>query len=434
MVAQFMLGLSIIVGIHELGHLLFAKLFGMRVESYMIGYPPKLLKLFQWGETEYSLGALPFGGAVIISGMVDESLNTEALKAPPQPWEFRAKPAWQRLFVMLGGIFFNVITGIVIYTMLALVIGDVYLSRDEVNKHGIVPNAMGFEMGFQEGDKIIQINGRDFHNFAEVLSARTLLSTNGYYTVQRGDQTLRIDIPASLIEDLSSSKRAMAFVEPRVPFAVEAVQAQSNAAQAGLQPGDQIVSVSGVSTPYMHQLLHVLAANADKKVTLQLLRQGQMQEVQAHVDSTGKLGFRPAMLLAHERRSYGLGKAIAVGSYRAFDTVRVNAIGLSRVFTGKMSASKSLRGPIGIAQIFGHQFSWIRFWRIVGLLSMVIAFTNLLPIPALDGGHVIFILYEMITGHRPADSVLIRTQQVGMAMLLLLMGYTALNDLYKLFH
>jgi len=181
MIVQFLLGLSIIVGLHELGHLLFAKLFGMRVESYAIGFPPKLFR-FTWGETEYSVGAIPLGGAVKIAGMIDESLDTASLARTPQPWEFRAKPAWQRLVVMLGGIFFNMISGILIYTALTFALGDIYLPKKEVNKHGIVPNAIGSSLGFQEGDQIININGRDFEKFADVLKPYTLLAANSYYT------------------------------------------------------------------------------------------------------------------------------------------------------------------------------------------------------------------------------------------------------------
>lgn len=430
MIAQFVSGLSIIVGLHELGHLLFAKLFGMRVESYIIGFPPKLFS-FKWGETEYALGVIPFGGAVKISGMVDESLDTESLGAPPQPWEFRSKPAWQRLLVMLGGIIFNIITGIAIYITLAFVTGDTYLAKDEVNKCGIVPNVIGYEMGFQEGDKITHINGRNFKRFAEILSPSTLLSADGYYTVLRGDQVLRIDIPPNLVETLSDKKYLGAFVAPRVPFKVAAILPDSSAAKAGLQPGDQIIALAGMTTTYLHQLQQLLAVNIAKEVTLSILRQGRVREVPVHVSATGKLGFRPALLLSYEHQRYCLRDAIAIGTARAFNVVKTNAVGLSRILTGKMSASKSLSGPIGIAKIFGYQFIWIKFWSIVGFLSMVLALTNLLPIPALDGGHVMFLLYEMTTGHRLSDKFLEAAQKVGMSILLFLIGYTIFNDLYK---
>ena len=432
MIAQFLLGLSIVVGLHELGHLLFAKLFGMRVESYIIGFPPKLFR-YQWGETEYAIGAVPLGGAVKIAGMIDESLDTHHLPQAPEPWEFRSKPAWQRLLVMLGGILFNILSGLLIYIVLTFALGDTYLAKDEVNRHGIVPNKVGRSLGFQEGDRIVNINGQDFDKFADVLKPYTLMAAPGYYTVQRDGQELRIDIPADLIERLADEKEFTPLVAPRVPFAVGEVQPNGGAALAGLQPGDHLVAVAGMPTQYFHQLQRALAAYAGQTVALQYLRAGVLHEVQAAVDATGKLGFRPTMLLAYKRQQYSLGKAMGIGTCKAFDIMRVNLIGLGKVLTGQISASKSLSGPIGIAQIFGRRFDWINFWSITGFLSMVLALMNLLPIPALDGGHALFLLYEITTGRRLSDRFLLNAQKVGMAILLLLIGYATINDVYKLF-
>ncbi len=431
MIVQFLLGLSIIVGLHELGHLLFAKLFGMRVESYAIGFPPKLFR-FTWGETEYSVGAIPLGGAVKIAGMIDESLDTASLARTPQPWEFRAKPAWQRLVVMLGGIFFNMISGILIYTALTFALGDIYLPKKEVNKHGIVPNAIGSSLGFQEGDQIININGRDFEKFADVLKPYTLLAANSYYTVLRNGEMVRIDIPADFIEKLSELKGQGDFVTPRVPFTVGQVQQQSGAAQAGLQPGDQIVEVAGRVTVYFHQLQETLEENAGKQVLIRYVRAGVTQATTAEVSEAGKLGFQPKMLLAYEKRSYSIGQSIAVGTLRAFEVIRTNVVALGKVLVGQLSPTKSLSGPIGIAQVFGKSFDWIQFWNITGFLSLALAFTNLLPIPALDGGHTVWIMYEMVTGRRPSDKFLETAQKIGMGILLFLIGYAVVNDLYKL--
>jgi regulator of sigma E protease len=431
MIVQFLLGLSIIVGLHELGHLLFAKLFGMRVESYSIGFPPKLFR-FQWGETEYSVGAIPLGGAVKIVGMIDESLDTANLASVPQPWEFRAKPAWQRLVVILGGIFFNMISSILIYTALTFSLGDVYLLKKEVNKHGIVPNAIGGSLGFQEGDQIININGRDFEKFADVLKPYTLLAANSYYTVLRKGKMVRIDIPADLIERLSDLKGEGDFVTPRAPFTVGQVQQQSGAAKAGLQPGDQIIQVAGRTTVYFHQLKETLEENAGKQVPIHYVRAGATQATTAEVSEAGKLGFQPKILLAYEKRSYSVGQAIAVGTLRAFETMKTNVVALGKVLAGQLSPAKSLSGPIGIAQVFGKSFNWIQFWNITGFLSLALAFTNLLPIPALDGGHTVWIVYEMVTGRRLSDKFLEIAQKIGMGILLLLIGYAVVNDLYKL--
>ncbi|MEL6606677.1 MAG: site-2 protease family protein, partial [Bacteroidota bacterium] len=269
MIIQFLLGLSIIVGIHELGHLLFAKLFGMRVESYIIGFPPKLFR-FQWGETEYALGSVPLGGAVKISGMIDESLDTETLSREPQPWEFRAKPAWQRLIVILGGILFNIVSGVIIYIALTFSLGDTYLPKNEVNKHGIIPSALGISLGFQEGDQIIGINGQDFERFADVLKPSALLATNGYYTVRRNGQDVRIAIPANLIEQLADTKNKGQLVAPRLPFKIGQVQPNSGAAQAGLQSGDQLVEVAGVPVQYFHQIQAALAAHAGRQIAIRM--------------------------------------------------------------------------------------------------------------------------------------------------------------------
>lgn len=432
MIVQFLLGLSIIVGLHELGHLLFAKLFGMRVESYSIGFPPKILR-YKWGETEYSLGAIPLGGAVKIAGMVDESLDTSALTSVPQPWEFRAKPAWQRLVVMLGGIFFNIISGIIIYAAIAFSLGDTYLTNKEVNKHGIVPNEIGSSLGFREGDQIVNISGRDFEKFADVLKPYTLMAANSYYTVLREGQMIRIDIPADFIERWSDRKEQGDFVTPRVPFIVGQVQQQSGAAQAGLQPGDQLIEVAGKTAVYFHQLKKTLEENTGQQVLIRYVRTGVTQETTAQVSATGKLGFQPDILLAYEKRSYSIGQAMAVGTLRTLEVVATNVVALGKMLTGQLSPAKSLSGPIGIAQVFGKSFDWIQFWSITGFLSLALAFTNLLPIPALDGGHTVWIVYEMVTGRRLSDKFLETAQKIGMGILLFLIGYAIVNDLYKLF-
>ncbi len=428
MIAQFLVGLSIMVGLHELGHLLFAKLFGIRVENYIICFPPKIFR-FQWGETEYALGTVPLGGAVSIAGMVDESLLTKNVPTAPQPWEFRAKPAWQRLLVMLGGIIVNIVTGILIYTLITFSVGDTYLSKDAVNEHGVVPNALGRSLGFQEGDQIVNISGQDFERFNDVFSPHTLLSSGGYYTVCRGDREVQIDIPANLVEKLAGQSR---FVEPRIPFVVGEVLPEGGAAQAGLQAGDCITAVAGTPTPYFHQLRDALVAHKGQKITLTYARAQATYTTQASLDAAGRLGFLTTPLLAYQKKDYHLWQAISLGTHRALDVIRVNLIGLKKIFTGEVSASKSISGPIGIAQVFGHQFSWLNFWQIVGFLSIILAFTNLLPIPMLDGGHTVLILYEMITGRRVSDRFMIATQRVGRVILYFLIGYAITNDIYKL--
>ncbi len=429
---QFLLSLSIIVALHELGHLLFAKFFGMRVESYLVGFPPKLFG-FRWGETEYAVGAIPLGGRVKIAGMIDESLDKADVNNNPQPWEFRAKPAWQRLIVVLGGIFFNLISGTIIYIAITFSLGDTYLTKDEVNRYGIVPNAMGVRLGFQEGDQIININGKNFERFADVLNPYTLMMKGGYYTVLRDGHSIRINIPADFITQLSDAKDQGEFVSPRIPFVVEQIQPASGAAQAGLQPGDQIFEVAGEKISYFHQIKALLAAKAGQKILIRYVRAGLPQSTIAEVSAAGVLGFQPKILLSYFKKNYSVGQAIVMGTWKTFHVIRTNLMALGKVLTGEISPSKSLSGPIGIVQVFSKSFNWIHFWSITGFLSLALAFTNLLPIPALDGGHTLWIFYELVTGKTPSDKFLEVTQKIGMAILLFLIGYATINDLYKLF-
>ena len=432
MLTQFLLGLSIIVGLHELGHMLFAKLFGMRVEKYAIGFPPKILH-FKWGETEYSLGAIPLGGFVKISGMIDESLDTKHLSNAPQPWEFRAKPAWQRLLVMMGGILFNVISGVIIFILIVFSLGDTYLPKGALNKHGLIPNVVGKRLGFQEGDKIINICGEDFERFSDIISPQTLLKHNGYYTVLRDEEEVRISIPPNFIEELATSKNEGSFVEPLIPFQIEHIQQGSNAEKAGLRKGDKIIKVNGENVIYFQQLKNVLETYAGEEVTLTYVREGRSHLTVAEVDETGRLGFQPKLLLSYETKKYSPVEAVSIGTSRAFGIVWVNAIALGKIFNGQVSVSKSLSGPIKIAQIFSGNFDWIHFWGIIGFLSMVLAFINFLPIPALDGGHVLFLVYEIIVGRSLPSKFLEIAQKIGLALLLGLIIYVILNDLYNLF-
>src|SRR5690606_17468091 len=243
MVAQLLLGLSILVGLHELGHLLTAKMFGMKVEKFSIGFPPKLIGC-RWGETEYSIGAIPLGGFVKIAGMVDESMDTEQLSGEPKPWEFRAKPAWQRLIVMLGGIVVNVITGILIFVFLVYDRGETYYSRDQVIEHGIVAYDIGEQIGLRDGDKILDINGATYESINDLSSGDALLSSNGFYTVKRDGEILKIEIPKGFINSFSDEEAMSQFIGIRFPFEVLDVTPESPAEEIGLQKGDEILAVN----------------------------------------------------------------------------------------------------------------------------------------------------------------------------------------------
>ncbi|MBF8961847.1 RIP metalloprotease RseP [Pontibacter sp. FD36] len=430
MVGQLLLGLTILVGLHELGHMLTAKWFGMRVEKYAIGFPPKVFSK-KIGETEYMVGAIPLGGFVKITGMVDESLDTEALKKDPEPYEFRAKPAWQRLIVMMGGIIVNVITGIVIFIALNYYYGETYLPASEV-KYGVQPNQLGQELGFQPGDKIVALNGRPLENFNDVYSMDMLLDRGSYYTVERNGSQVDIPIPADFMDRMADNKERMVFIQPREPFMVGQVEPNSNADKAGLKAGDYIKSVNGESTLFFSDFQAAMQKYAGKPVNIEVERNDEIVALKATVNEDGTLGFYQKPLLEYATRDFSLGESIPRGTNQAFGVITANLKGFGKIFRGEVSASKSLSGPIGIAQIFGDTFNWYKFWSITGMLSMVLAFMNFLPIPALDGGHVVFLTYEMISGRKPSDNFLENAQKVGMVLLLGLMAFAIFNDVFKI--
>ena len=431
MVGQLILGLTILVGLHELGHMLAAKWFGMRVEKYAIGFPPKVFSK-KFGETEYMLGMIPLGGFVKISGMVDESMDTEALKEEPKPYEFRAKPAWQRLIVMMGGIIVNVITGIVIYAALTYHYGDSYLPASEV-KYGVVANDIGKDIGFRTGDRIVAVNGEELKEFEDVYSMDALLGRNSYYTVLRDGKRIDLQVPVNLMDRLADKEERMLFVQPRLTFQIGDIQPGSNAAKAGLKPGDLVLTVNGKDANFFDVFQNMLLENAGKQITMQVERDGKPIKLSAKVDSEGHLGFFPKPMLNYATRSYSLGEAIPLGAEQAFGVVSANVKGFAKIFRGEADPTKSIGGPIKIAQIYGGNFDWFKFWSMTGLLSMALAFMNFLPIPALDGGHVMFLTYEIVSGRKPSDSFLENAQKVGMVILLCLMGFAIFNDVFQTF-
>ena len=430
MAAQLILGLTLLVGLHELGHMLTAKWFGMRVERFSIGFPPRVFGM-KIGDTDYQFGAIPLGGYVKISGMVDESLDTEALQGEPQPWEFRAKPAWQRLIVMLGGIIVNVITGIVIFSLLVWSYGESYLPASEA-RYGVVTNELGRQMGFKDGDKVLAVNGKKLVAFDDIYAPDALLASDGSFSIDRGGQRLELPIPSDILDRLSENRGdAAMFVAPAQPFLVGRVMVGRPAAKAGLLPGDRVMAIDGQPVAFFHQFQQALKAHKGEPIQLTVERAGLPVQLAATVEKEGTLGIQIEPLLHLSTREYGLLEAIPVGTAQAFGVVTANVKAFGKIFRGEASASNSLSGPIGIAREFGGIFDWLKFWRLVGMLSMVLAFMNLLPIPALDGGHAAFLLYEMVLGRKPSESFLENAQKVGMVLLLGLMVFAFGNDIYK---
>ncbi|WOK07007.1 RIP metalloprotease RseP [Imperialibacter roseus] len=442
MTAQLLLGLSILVGLHEFGHLLTAKFFGMRVEKYSIGFPPKIFG-FDYRGTEYSIGAIPLGGFVKISGMIDESMDTEHLNKEPEPYEFRAKPAWQRLIVMMGGIIVNVITGIVIFVLLTFFNGDTYISRDEANKYGIVAYELGQEIGFKTGDKILKINGKDFEDFNEVMNPDVIMEAGSTYTVDRDGQIVTVKIPSGFLDKLSEKDAVTRFIDYRLPFAVGEVASGSGGDVAGLKEGDRFVTINGRPARYFADFKEIATENAGDTVLAVVERpvgeapvekEGMFTTTELHIpiDTDGTVGFVRTLLVDVAHRDFTFGQSLVAGTNEAFGWVWLNIRGFGKIFSGEVSASKAVSGPIGIAKIFGGTWNWTNFWQKLGFLSMVLAFMNFLPIPALDGGHVMFLTYEIVSGRKPSDKFLENAQKVGMVLLLSIMVFAIFNDILKI--
>jgi regulator of sigma E protease len=440
MLAQLLLSLSFLVAVHEMGHLLAAKYFKMRVEQFSIGFPPKIWS-FKKGETEYAISAIPLGGYVKISGMIDESLDTEAMKLPPQAWEFRAKPAWQRLIVMLGGIVVNVVVGVMIFIGITYVYGDSYLLKDEINKSGgFYVGPAGESIGLKTGDKIIKINGQNFDYYEDILKAETLLSTDGSYTVERDGKIIDINIPADFIQKFNKKSSAKTFLIPRTPPVVGEIEQADNIASKILKPGDRIVEVNGQPITFKDeidtQVQALIKSNADS-ISLKVSRGGEILTFKEYFKGHTRIGFaadvKDFLARAERQITYSFVESIPRGTERAFSTLAVQVKAFGRVITGALSPKESLSGPIGIMQAFGNEWDWSRFWSLTGVLSLVLAFMNLLPIPALDGGHVMFLSYEIISRRKPSDKFLENAQKVGMVFLLMLMVFIFANDIIKLF-
>lgn len=428
MFAQLILGLSILVTLHELGHFLAARAFGMRVEKFYLFFDAwggKIMSM-HYKDTEYGIGWLPFGGYVKIAGMVDESMDTEALKQPPQPWEYRAKPAWQRLIVMVAGVVMNTILGIVIYSFGLFHYAKVYLPKDNV-KDGIYAYQLARNIGFQTGDKVKTINGKPFERFEDLVSTRILFGAT--LVVDRNGKDETIVVPDNFYRTVGKAGRGRFLGPDNIVFSVDSVFPDGPAAKAGLQVGDRIIKVDSAEIATYGSIKEEMMRKSSQKVAITVLRNKDTLHLNTQVTDEGTIGFK--IKKAYNFKAYSLGAAIVYGASDAIEALVTNAKGLGKLFTGKEKATDSVQGPIGIAQIYGGAWDWQRFWLITGLLSMVLAFMNILPIPALDGGHVIFLLIESATGRKFSDKFMERAQIVGMVLLLALMVFSIGNDIWK---
>jgi regulator of sigma E protease len=433
MVGQLILGLSILVILHEFGHFLAARAFGIKVEKFYLFFDAWGVSLFKFNYkgVEYGIGWLPLGGYVKIAGMIDESMDTDQLAGPPQPWEFRSKPAWQRLIVMLGGIIVNIIVGIFIFWILTIRYGETYTPNANI-KYGIVPGIIGQKMGLKAGDKINSVNGKAIVRFEDLISSKVLLDKT-VLNVQRGDQSLDIKVPPTILNDLSDyGIEEFISRAPRTKFSVDSVFGAAK--KAGLTKGDSIVGINNTKVSFFDEFQSQLIANKNKLVQLSVKRRDSILTLSAQIDKNGKLGFsRPIkeILPRDTTIKYGFIGSLPVGATKAWSMFTDNAKGIVKIFTGEVKARKAISSPIGIAVMFGSHVDWIRFWSLVGFLSMVLALTNLLPIPGLDGGHTVFLIIEMIKGKPLSDKFLERAQIVGFVLLISLMVFAFGNDIVK---
>lgn len=433
MIAQLLLGLSLLVLLHEWGHFAAARAFKIRVEKFYVFFDAWGKKLFSFkkGDTEYGIGWLPLGGYVKITGMVDESLDTEQLKQPAQDYEFRSKPAWQRLIVMLGGVTVNAILGIIIFTGILLYWGEKYIPVSAV-KHGIVASEFAQEMGFQTGDQLVSINGKTIERLDEIVSSEVLLGTNASIGLMRNGQSVEVTLPSDFTKKLLETDKTL-FLSPRVTFTVGEVMKGMPAYEAGLQQGDKIISVKGQEIAYFDQLQDALKAHKSSTLPLEVLRDGKNVTLTVAVSEQGTIGFYPEVeALEAATKSYGILQAVPAGAQMAWKVISDNVKGFGKVFSGDIPVEKSIGGPIAIAKkMYGGVWDWYRFWMTTALLSMVLAFMNLLPIPALDGGHVLFLLIEMAIGRPVGEKVMVAAQYVGMVLVISLMVFAFGNDIWQ---
>lgn len=428
MIGQVILALSILIILHELGHFLAARMFGIKVEKFYLFFDAWGVKLFKFDYkgVEYGIGWLPLGGYVKIAGMIDESMDTEQLKQEPQPWEFRSKPAWQRLIVMLGGIIVNVIVGIVVFWGLAFKYGEA--DYDNTKLWGVNPGIIGEKIGLKEGDKIIAVNGNKANLFMKDLMTSDVLMGDAVLHIERQGQMLDITLPATMLNDVADHKRNE-FVTPIFKMLpVDTVIEDTRAANMGLAKGDSIVSINGVSVLRLDEFQAEVAKNRGKEIKLDIVRAGSPLTLVAVADTTDKLGFNNLPIIS---RQFSFAESLPIGVNRAISVVTDNIKGFSKIFKGEIRADKALSGPVGIAKMFGTTVDWMKFWTLVGTLSMALAFMNLLPIPALDGGHVVFLLIEMIQGKPVSEKVLETAQMIGFFILIALMIFTFGNDIIK---
>jgi regulator of sigma E protease len=435
--SQFLLSLSLLIILHELGHFIPAKLFKTRVEKFYLFFDVKysLIKK-KIGETEYGIGWLPLGGYVKISGMIDESMDKEQMALPPQPWEFRSKPAWQRLIIMLGGVTVNFILAFIIYIGMAFAYGDTYIANSDLKDGLLIENQAMLNAGFKTGDKIISVDGVKIAKFDNDINMKVILGKE--ILIERNGTQQTIKMPVDFVDRLSKFEKGT-LLDIRMPFVIGAVTDQSTNKE--IQPKDVVVTLNGQTAKYFDQAQTILENNKGKTIPATVLRDQKEKQIQVTVNNDGKLGVQLGGLSFDSLEKLGYYKvskqefsfleSIPVGITKGKNQVVGYGKQLKLIFSPSTGAYKQVGGFKAIFDIFPSTWSWETFWTITALLSIMLGVMNLLPIPALDGGHVMFLLYEIVSGKKPSDKFLENAQMVGFVLLITLLLFANGNDIYK---
>lgn len=441
-IGQLLLSLSILIVLHELGHFIFARLFKTRVEKFYLFFDPwfSLFKIKK-GETEYGIGWLPLGGYVKISGMIDESMDKEQLKQPAQPYEFRSKKSWQRLLIMLGGVSVNLILGFVIYTLILFKWGDSYLPMSSMTDGVWVMDSVFVEAGVKTGDKIISIGDAVPEKIDDLVE---MFIYAGELVVEREGEIVKIDLPIDLAgkisDDRIKNKEKISFY-PRIPFFISSISEDYPIINSGIKAKDQIIGINDIPVKYYDEFPSIIDTLRGKTIKCRILRDGEELTYDIQVGEDGKIGVSTALLGLDEleklgyyklmRHDYTFLQSIPAGYKTAGDQLKSYIRQFKLIFNPDTGAYKGVGGFGAITNLFPPEWNWQIFWELTAILSLMLAFINVLPIPALDGGHVAFLLYEMVTGRKPGDKFLEYAQIVGMIIILSLVLYANGNDIYR---
>ena len=436
-ISQFLLSLSLLIVLHELGHFVPAKAFKTRVEKFYLFFDVKF-SLFKKkiGGTEYGIGWLPLGGYVKIAGMIDESMDTEAMKEEPKPWEFRSKPAWQRLIIMLGGVTVNFILAWFVYILMAFGYGDTAIDASSIKDGYLIENPLLTDLGFKTGDNVVKVGAVNIVNESDILP--NIIGAESV-TIERDGELKTINLPTDFLGQLSDSKNRDLF-ELRLPYTIAKVPDTSHNANAGLKVKDVVVSINGESTKYQDEVISKLSNYKGQSVSVELIRDKEKIVKSLKVSDDGKFGVisQASIRLSEElgyldvvTKTYGFGESFSVGTTKFTKTIGSYFGQLKQIFSPSTGAYKGVGGFKAIFDIFPDTWSWQAFWGITAFLSIMLGVLNLLPIPALDGGHVMFLLYEMVSGRQPSDKFMEYAQMAGFFVLIALVLFANGNDIFK---